>query len=55
MVTGDNLITATAIAKDCNIFPVKIDLDHLRPHDVEKNPHETNDPEKKKAHLDYLL
>ena len=55
MVTGDNLITATAIAKDCNIFPIKIDLDHLRPHDVEKNPQETNDPEKKKAHIDYLL
>ena len=55
MVTGDNLITATAIAKECNIFPVKIDLDNLRPRDVEKNPNETNDPEKKLAHIEELL
>ena len=55
MVTGDNLITATAIAKDCNIFPVKIDLDNLRPRDVESNPSETNDPEKKSAHLEQVL
>ena len=55
MVTGDNLITATAIAKDCNIFPVKIDLDNLRPRDVEANPSETNDPEKKADHLEQLL
>ena len=55
MVTGDNLITATAIAKDCDIFPVKIDLDNLRERDVEKNPNETNDPEKKEEHLQYLI
>jgi Ca2+ transporting ATPase len=55
MVTGDNLITATAIAKDCNIFPEKIDLDNLRERDVEVNPNETNDPEKKVAHIDKLM
>ena len=55
MVTGDNLITATAIAKDCNIFPVKIDLDNLRPRDVEENPSETNDQKKKAAHIERLL
>lgn len=55
MVTGDNLITATAIAKDCNIFPEKIDLDNLRERDVERNPNETNDPEKREAHIEQLL
>ena len=55
MVTGDNLITATAIAKDCEIFPEKIDLDNLRERDVETNPNETNDPEKKEQHLQSLL
>jgi len=55
MVTGDNLITATAIAKDCNIFPHKIDLDNLRDIDVEINPNETNDPEKKADHINKLL
>ena len=55
MVTGDNLITATAIAKDCEIFPEKIDLDNLRIRDVETNPNETNDPEKKDEHIKQLL
>jgi magnesium-transporting ATPase (P-type) len=55
MVTGDNIITATAIAKDCNIFPEKIDLDNLRDKDVEKNPSEINDPDKKAGHIEQLL
>ncbi len=55
MVTGDNIITATAIAKDCNIFPEKIDLDNLRDKDVEKNPSEINDPEKRAGHIEQLL
>ena len=55
MVTGDNIITATAIAKDCNIFPEKIDLDNLRDKDIEKNPSEINDPEKRSQHIEQLL
>ena len=55
MVTGDNLITATSIAKECNIFPVKIDLKNLRPRDVEQNPNDINDPDKKDEHIEYLL
>ena len=55
MVTGDNLITATAIAKDCNIFPEKINLNNLRERDVETNPNETNDPEKKEQHIERLM
>ena len=55
MVTGDNLITATSIAKECNIFPEKIDLKNLRPRDVEENPNDINDPDKKNEHIDYLL
>ena len=55
MVTGDNLITATAIAKDCQIFPEKIDLDNLRPRDVETNPNDTNDPDKREEHIENFL
>ena len=55
MVTGDNLITATAIAKECNIFPEKIDLDHLRERDVETNPNDINDPKKRNEHIAELL
>ena len=55
MVTGDNLITATAIASECEIFPQKIDLNQPRERDLELNPNETNDPDKRKDHIDYLL
>ena len=55
MVTGDNLITATSIAKDCNILPPKIDIDKFREHDVETNSSETNDPSKSKEHIKELL
>ena len=55
MVTGDNLITACSIAKDCNIFPNSVDLNNLRNSDVEKNPNETNEPNKKQQHLDEIL
>ena len=55
MVTGDNIITATSIAKDCNIFPAKIDIDQLRDHDVETNSSDTSDPEKSEEHIKELL
>ena len=55
MVTGDNLITAISIAKDCNILPNKIDLDNLGDNDIEINPSETNDQEKKEKHIQDLL
>ena len=48
MVTGDNLITATSIAKDYLIFPEKNDLDNLRDKDVKIYPNETSIHRKKK-------
>ena len=38
MVTGDNIVTATAIAKDCNILDNTIDLKNLGPNDIEEDP-----------------
>ena len=55
MVTGDNIITATAIAKECNILPNTVDLNNLKKFDIEKNPNEINDPEKKEDHIKNLL
>ncbi|MCQ2973149.1 MAG: cation-translocating P-type ATPase, partial [archaeon] len=55
MVTGDNIVTATAIAKECNILPPEIDLDNLRDSDIEKNPNDINIPEKKDEHIYKLL
>ena len=55
MVTGDNIITATAIAKECNILPKTVDLNNLKKYDIEKNPNEINNPETKEEHIKNLL
>ena len=55
MVTGDNLITASAIASECNIFPAKIKLDNLRPQDVESDPNKMLDPNTRGEYIKELL
>ena len=55
MVTGDNIITATAIAKECNILPSSVDLNDLKKYEIEKNPNEINNPELKQKHIENLL
>ena len=55
MVTGDNIITATAIAKDCGILGKEVNLDNLNPADIEQEPELTENLEKRKNHLDDLL
>ena len=55
MVTGDNIVTATSIAKDCNILPLDVNLDNLSPQDIEINPNDINDPDKKEQHIQQLL
>ena len=55
MVTGDNIITATAIAKECNILPNSVDLNDLKKYEIEKNPNEINNPKLKKKHIENLL
>ena len=55
MVTGDNIITATAIAKECNILPNTVDLNNLKKFEIEKNPNEMNNPELKEKHIENLL
>ena len=55
MVTGDNIITATSIAKECNILPKTVDLNDLKKYEIEKNPNEINDPDLKQKHIDNLL
>ena len=55
MVTGDNLITASAIASECNIFPAKIKLDNLRPQDVESDPNKMTNPETRGDYIKELL
>lgn len=49
MVTGDNIITATAIAKDCGILGKEVNLDNLQPTDIEQEPELTENLEKTKS------
>ena len=56
MVTGDNIITATAIAKDCNILKDdEIDLENLGPYDIEEEAELTDDPKKRDEHIQTVL
>ncbi len=55
MVTGDNIITATAIAKDCNILGNDINLENLGPQDVEEEPELTDDPKRYERHIKEVL
>ena len=55
MVTGDNIITATAIAKDCYILGDDVDLENMKTSDIEHNPDMTNDPTQREAHIQQVL
>ena len=55
MVTGDNIVTATAIAKDCGILGEEVDLKNLGPKDIENDPESINNPSKKEEYIQSLL
>ncbi len=55
MVTGDNIVTATAIAKDCGILGNDINLQNLGPNDIESDPELMNNPSKKEEYIDTLM
>ena len=55
MVTGDNIITATAIAKDCNILEEDVNLDNLGPNDIEEEAELTDDPKRREEHIESVL
>ena len=55
MVTGDNIVTATAIAKDCGILGADVDLKNLGPNDIEEDPEAMNDPSKKEDYIKNLV
>ena len=48
MVTGDNIVTATAIAKDLGILGNEIDLNNLDVGEIEQNPEKMNENNEKK-------
>ena len=55
MVTGDNIVTATAIAKECGILGPEVDLSHLGPNEIEQDPEAINDNKKKQNYINELL
>ena len=55
MVTGDNLITATSIAKECGIINEDIDLDNLESKDIEPDPSLIYDKSKKDQYIENVL
>ena len=55
MVTGDNIVTATAIAKDCNILGEDVDLKNLTAQDIESDPEQINDPSKKDSYIQTIV
>ena len=55
MVTGDNIVTATAIAKECQILGPEVDLKKLTPNDIEQDPEAINDNNKKQNYINELL
>ena len=55
MVTGDNIVTATAIAKDCGILGDDINLKNLGPKDIEPDPELINDSTKRDNYIKSLL
>ena len=55
MVTGDNIITATAIAKDCHILGNDINLGNLGPQDIEEEPELTDNQMRCEDHIKEIL
>ena len=55
MVTGDNIVTATAIAKDCGILGDDINLKNLGPNDIEEDPELMNNANKKEEYIKKLV
>ena len=55
MVTGDNIVTASAIAKECGILGAEVDLRDLGPDKIEQDPEAMNDESRKKEYINELL
>jgi len=55
MVTGDNIVTATAIAKDCGILGNDVNLKNLGSSDIEDDPELMNNVLKKEEYIQSLM
>ena len=56
MVTGDNITTATSIAKDCGILGDEVDLKNLSQNEIEKYPERMHENKsKKEEYIEQLI
>ena len=55
MVTGDNIVTASAIAKECGILGAEVDLRDLGPDKIEHDPEAMNDESRKREYINELI
>ena len=55
MVTGDNIVTATAIAKDCGILGDDVNLKNLGSKDIEGDPELMNNSYKKEEYIQSIV
>ena len=55
MVTGDNIVTATAIAEECGILGNEVNLSNLSPEVIEQDPEAMNDNSRKKEYINELI
>jgi magnesium-transporting ATPase (P-type) len=55
MITGDNIATATTIAKDFGILGPDVDLKNLGPNDIEEDPETMKDFSRKKGYIKNLI
>ena len=55
MVTGDNIVTATAIGKECGILGDEVNIKNLGCKDIEPDPEQINDPTKKDLYIKSVL
>ena len=55
MVTGDNIVTATAIAKECGILGNEINLANLTADVIEQDPEAINDNSRKDEYIKELI
>ena len=55
MVTGDNIVTATAIAKDCGILGDDVNLKKLGSKDIEDDPELMNNSYKKEEYIQSIV
>ena len=55
MVTGDKIVTANAIAKECGILEALLDFNDLCLNIIEQNPEAINDESRKDEYIESLL